>query len=86
MIHHNESSGSFYYDFIRKGKRYTGVCTGCKTRRDRRERRRAGKEGSGPPPCLHLHAVARHRRHERLRGVLRVDVFLSCITADVLGG
>ena len=34
MIQHNESSGSFYYDFIRKGKRYTGVCTGCKTRRD----------------------------------------------------
>ena len=34
MITHNESSGSFYYDFIRKGKRYTGVCTGCKTRRD----------------------------------------------------
>ena len=34
MVRQNKSSGSFYYDFIRKGKRYSGVCTGCKTRRD----------------------------------------------------
>ena len=34
MVRQNKSSGSFYYDFIRKGKRYSGVCTGCRTERD----------------------------------------------------